>query len=71
MLEKLVTHEVQDIGELLALADKCALAAEGRAWHKLRAVQPGMTSQNPPFQGQGKKKGKAPEQDVACAGQQG
>jgi hypothetical protein len=33
MLEKLSTHDVETITTLLALADKCARAAEGRAWH--------------------------------------
>jgi hypothetical protein len=31
MLEKLATHDVDDVTTLLALADKCARAAEGRA----------------------------------------
>jgi hypothetical protein len=33
MLEKLATHDVETVSTLLALADKCARAAEGRAWH--------------------------------------
>jgi hypothetical protein len=33
MLEKLATHDVETIPTLFALADKCARAAEGRAWH--------------------------------------
>jgi hypothetical protein len=33
MLEKLATHDVETITTLFALADKCAIAAEGRAWH--------------------------------------
>jgi hypothetical protein len=33
MLEKLATHDVETVTTLLALADKCARAAEGRAWH--------------------------------------
>jgi hypothetical protein len=33
MLEKLVTHDVETVTTLFALADKCARAAEGRAWH--------------------------------------
>jgi len=32
-LEKLATHEVQSVTTLFSLADKCARAAEGRAWH--------------------------------------
>jgi hypothetical protein len=33
MLEKLATHDVETITTLFALADKCARAAEGPAWH--------------------------------------
>jgi hypothetical protein len=33
MLEKLVTHDVETVTTLFTLADKCARAAEGRAWH--------------------------------------
>jgi hypothetical protein len=32
-LEKLATHDVETVTTLFALADKCARAAEGRAWH--------------------------------------
>jgi hypothetical protein len=33
MLEKLATHDVKTVPMLFALADKCARATEGRAWH--------------------------------------
>ena len=33
MQEKLATHQVETVSTLFALADKCARAAEGRAWH--------------------------------------
>jgi hypothetical protein len=33
MLEKLATHDVETVTTFFALADKCARAAEGRAWH--------------------------------------
>jgi hypothetical protein len=33
MLEKLATHNVETVPTLFALADKCARADEGRAWH--------------------------------------
>jgi hypothetical protein len=33
MLEKLATHDVETVTMLFALADKCARAAEDRAWH--------------------------------------
>jgi hypothetical protein len=35
MLEKLATHDVGTVPTLFALADKCARAAEGRAWHSV------------------------------------
>jgi hypothetical protein len=44
MLEKLATHDVETVPTLFALADKCARAAEGRAWHsapQARAAQSG------------------------------
>jgi hypothetical protein len=41
MLEKLATHDVETVSTLFALADKCARAAEGRAWHS--APQTGAT----------------------------
>jgi hypothetical protein len=33
MLEKLTTRDVETVTTLFALADKCARATEGRAWH--------------------------------------
>jgi hypothetical protein len=33
MLEKLGTCDIESVTELFALADKCARAAEGCAWH--------------------------------------
>jgi hypothetical protein len=44
MLEKLATHDVETVPTLFALADKCARATEGRAWHSVpqtRAAQAG------------------------------
>jgi hypothetical protein len=41
MLEKLATYDVETITTLFALADKCARATEGRAWHS--APQTGVT----------------------------
>jgi hypothetical protein len=35
MLEKLATHDVETVPTLFTLADKCARAAEGRAWHSV------------------------------------
>jgi hypothetical protein len=33
MLEKLTTHDVQDVSTLFSLVDKCAKATEGHTWH--------------------------------------
>jgi hypothetical protein len=33
MLEKLATHDIEDVSALFNLADKCAKAAEGHSWH--------------------------------------
>jgi hypothetical protein len=41
MLDKLATHDVETVSTLFTLADKCARAAEGRAWHS--APQTGVT----------------------------
>jgi hypothetical protein len=41
MLEKLTTHDVQDIFEPFSLADKCARAADGRVWHSQHAPKAG------------------------------
>jgi hypothetical protein len=35
MLEKLATHDVETVSTLFALADKCAKAVEGHAWHSV------------------------------------
>jgi hypothetical protein len=39
MLEKLATHDVQDVSELFSLADKCVRAAEERTWHSQPAPE--------------------------------
>jgi hypothetical protein len=39
MLEKLTTHDIQDVVELFSLADKCARAIEGHAWHTSPALR--------------------------------
>jgi hypothetical protein len=41
MLEKLTTHDIQDVAELFTLADKCVRATEGRAWHNPPAPEAG------------------------------
>jgi hypothetical protein len=40
MLEKLATHQVETVTTLFALADKCARAAEGHAWHSATQAGP-------------------------------
>jgi hypothetical protein len=59
MLEKLATHDVGTVTMLFTLADKCARAAEGRAWHSV--PQTGVTrmgGSGATTQGGGKKKKK-------------
>jgi hypothetical protein len=59
MLEKLATRQVENVTTLFALADKCARAAERRAWHS--APQGGPTQMSGPSvaaPGSGKKKNK-------------
>jgi hypothetical protein len=41
ILEKLITHDIQDVTELFSLADKCTRAAEGRGWHTPPALEAG------------------------------
>jgi hypothetical protein len=50
MLEKLATHDVETVPTLFAMADKCAKAVEGRAWHsapQTGAAQPSGSSAAP------------------------
>jgi hypothetical protein len=59
MLEKLATHDVETVPTLFALADKCARAAEGRAWHsapQTGVAQPGGSSAAPQDEKKKKKK---------------
>jgi hypothetical protein len=69
MLEKLATHDVETVPTLFALADKCARAAEGRAWHS--APQTGTTqtggSGAVPRDGKKKKKGRGYERPQSTA----
>jgi hypothetical protein len=65
MLEKLATHNVQDVSALFSLADKCARAIEGRAWHSpaapgsKEASKPNASTSAQGVSGRGKKKKKA------------
>jgi hypothetical protein len=69
MLEKLATHDVETVPTLFALADKCARAAEGRAWHS--APQTGTTQTGGsgaiPQDGRKKKKGRGYEKPQSTA----
>jgi hypothetical protein len=57
MLEKLATHDVDDVTTLFALADKCARAAEGRAWHSVpQAEVTKVGNSDVVAQGRGRKK---------------
>jgi hypothetical protein len=58
MLEKLATHDVETITTLFALADKCARAAEGRAWHSTPQTRVTQTGGSGAVSQDGKKKKK-------------
>jgi hypothetical protein len=69
MLEKLATHDVETVTTLFTLADKCARAAEGHAWHS--APQTGVTQMGgsgATTQGGGKKKKKNRDHDRPQSG---
>jgi hypothetical protein len=65
MLEKLATHDIQDVSALFSLADKCARAVKGRAWHSpaaptsKEASKPNVDTSAQGVGGKGKKKKKA------------
>jgi hypothetical protein len=63
MLEKFATHDVETVNTLFALADKCARAAEGRAWHSAPHTGVAQTggSGAVPRDGKKKKKGRGHE----------
>jgi hypothetical protein len=69
MLEKLATHDVETVSTLFTLDDKCARAAEGRAWHS--APQTGVAqtggSGAVPRDGKKKKKGRVHEKSRSIA----
>jgi hypothetical protein len=59
MLKKLATHQVETVTTLFALADKCARAAEGHAWHSTPQGGPAQISgPSVAAPGSGKKKNK-------------
>jgi hypothetical protein len=58
MLEKLATHDVETVTTLFALADTCARAAEGRAWHSAPQTGAAQTGGSGTVVQDGKKKKK-------------
>jgi hypothetical protein len=58
MLEKLATHDVETVSTLFTLADKCARAAEGRAWHSAPQTGVAQTGGSGAVSQDGKKKKK-------------
>jgi hypothetical protein len=58
ILEKLATHDVETVTTLFALADKCARAAEGRAWHSAPQTGVAQTGGSGAVSQDGKKKKK-------------
>jgi hypothetical protein len=75
MLEKLATHDVETVPTLFALADKCARAAEGRAWHsapQTGAAQSGGLGAIPRDGKEEKEEGpRLPEATVHCSSGRG
>jgi hypothetical protein len=54
MLEKLTTHDIQDVSTLFSLVHKCAKAPEGHAWHSpVTQVAKGWSKPNAGTQAQG------------------
>jgi hypothetical protein len=58
MLEKLATHDMETIPTLFALADKCARAAKGCAWHSAPQIGVGQSGGSGAIPRDGKKKKK-------------
>jgi hypothetical protein len=58
MLEKLATHDVETVSTLFTLADKCARAAKGRAWHSAPQTRVSQTGGSGVVAQEGKKKKK-------------
>jgi hypothetical protein len=56
MLEKLATNDVETVSTLFTLADKCARAAEGHAWHSAPQTRVDQTGGTGAVSQDGKKK---------------
>jgi hypothetical protein len=72
MLEKLTTHDIQDVIELFSLVDKCARATEDRAWHTPPAIEVGKVGKpdaSIAVQGGGSKNNK--KKKAGCRGPRG
>jgi hypothetical protein len=67
MLEKLATHDVETVSTLFALADKCARATEGRAWHSAPQTGVAQTGGSGAVPQDGKKKGRGHEKPRSTA----
>jgi hypothetical protein len=67
MLEKLATHDVETVTTLFALADKCARATEGRAWHSAPHAGVAQTGGSGAVPRDGKKKKKGHEKPQSTA----
>jgi hypothetical protein len=52
MLEKLTTHDIQDVSALFSLVDKCARAVEDHTWHSPAAQETKGESTTPSAEGQ-------------------
>jgi hypothetical protein len=59
MLEKLATHDVETVPTLFALANKCAKAVEGRAWHLAPQTEVAQTGGSGAAPGTAKRKRRA------------
>jgi hypothetical protein len=54
ILERLTTHDIQDVYALFSLADKCAKATKGRTWYSpIDQVAKGQSKPNAETQAQG------------------
>jgi hypothetical protein len=67
MLEKLATHDVETVTTLFALADKCARAIEGRAWHSAPQTRVAQTGGSGAVARDGKKKNRGHEKPSSAA----
>jgi hypothetical protein len=72
ILEKLATHDIKDVAEPFSLANKCARAVKGRAWHAppaLEAGKDGKPETSAAAQGGGSKNKKKKKKKVRASNQ--